>query len=309
MNNNKNKFILPVICILLFLAGCFVYQQKRKIDDAKKLERIEVAEQYNKVLKELRNEKNELTKSIEELKNETVLNDKGSTIILLADTNKEVVEAVEKKLDDYKYVGVISIDDYYDPDLNMEGYLNHEDIVRLVNKGYELVLTLTSSSDVISLYNKYTEKGYEIKGFYFPNSDITESQKLNIKSLGIENIITYLSTVNSDNFVPIMSIGSYDTDSQEIYEKTVSESLISALSIGILRDSDRYVEKNITNMLKLINEYEINNKTKVVNISNANSRYKEYLEELKNSNQSENLEKIEELESKLAEIEAKLAEK
>lgn len=306
--NKKKNIILPIICIVLLLITSIVYIGKRKIDDAKKIERLELAEEYNSLLKDLRQEKNKLEKDLENLKAELVIKDKGSSLILLADTNSKIVNEVNKQLKEYGYTGVIAIDDYY-IEHNDGNYLTIEEITNYMNDGYDLVLCVKNSSDVVELYNKYSKLGLDIKGYYFPSSDITEDQINKIKNLNIEFVITYLNTLDNEDIIPIMSIGSYETNAKTIYSSAIENSLISALSIGSLRENEQYIENNVKSMLKLMKDYETKGQTKVTDLQEAKIRYYEYQDELKNSIEEDKLNKITELEDKLREIEDKLASK
>lgn len=304
---DKNKLTLPILCIVIVLFTTLFYVKNKEKEDLEYQERLETAEKYNNTLKELRKQKDSLTTEIENLKKELVLSGKGSTIVLITDTNKEMVNSVCKILDEYNYIGVIAIDDYYDPG-NQENteYMDENDINNIIDKGYEIVLCVNNNSDILGLYDKYSNKGYKIKGFYYPNSDITSPHLDKIKQLDIDFVITYLDSINDDKVISIMSIGSYDKNAKKLYETSINESIISALSIGSIRENEVFIDSNVRSMLETIKTYEKADQTSLTNLEGAKNRYISYQKELEESINQEKLDKINKLESELKEIENKI---
>lgn len=293
------KLILPFLCILVFLGGCYLYMGKRYLDNQIYTKRYKLSEEYNITLKELRNEKNNLKEALELAKEEhEELADRGSTMILISNENKEIVEEVEKLLNSYRYKGVIAINDDFSPESNIEGSLNMEDFDNLIEKGYELSLVVNGFSDIISLYNKYQNLGLDIKAFYFPNNDINSSQIRDIKSLNMDFIINY-STDDYDSLIPIEIIGSYEKNASKTYENKIKKSNIIALVIGNNNESEQYSYDNVNTMLKVVKNYVRKGMTEVVNFTEAKVRYDEYQEELYATIESDSVAKIEELENKL----------
>ncbi|MDO5440233.1 MAG: hypothetical protein Q4F12_01705 [Erysipelotrichaceae bacterium] len=300
------KLILPIICILLFLGACYLYLCKKNLDNQIYARKYKLSEEYNSILKDLRNEKNNLKEALELVKEEKEeLTGRGSTMVLISNEDKEIVDEVEKLLDKYKYKGVIAINDEYFPSDNIEGALNKEDIEHLLEKDYELALVVNGFSDVVSLYNKYQNDGLDIKAFYFPNNDINSTQIRDIKSLGMDFIINY-STDEYDTLVPIVTIGSYEKNASKLYENNVNESNIIALVIGNSNESEQYSYDNVDTMLKVVKNYIKKDMTDIANFTDAKVRYDEYQEELYSAIESDSLEKIENLENRLEELKKQL---
>lgn len=306
MKNRIKRLILPLLCILILVGSFYVYYKKRTFDNVQKQERVRLSEEYNSILKDIRDEKDKIAEEIEIAKEENNIVGRGSTIIMITDTNHEVVDEVEVLLKKYKYKGVIAIDDEYSPELNIEGYLNKDEIDNFVEKGYELVLTVNFLSNVTEMYNSYLEKGYEIKGFYYPNNDMTNSQLKEIKSLGVEHIITYLSEFQDDDVISVYSIGSNDVNVSKTYESNVDKSIITALTIGNTRKSDEYSYDNVVSMLNLIKRYVKNEMTMVTNLTESKERYEAYQQEIYNYIDAERFVTIENLEKKLKDLELRL---
>lgn len=299
--------LLILLTILIVLSCVATYIYKNNFDLKKQNEMNRIAEEYNKVLKELREDKEKLNQNIEVLKKEIIVEGMGSTIILLSDTNSNCLKDTVPLLDDFGYYGVICIDDSHSPIDEVEGYLSKEEINELISKGYELVLNANSNTNVINLYNKYINAGYDIKGFYFPNDDMSANQLLNIKELGIEYVLLYGEERNDKEVITSKVIGSMYQNAKSEFEDGVASSKTIALSIGYGRSIDTFNEENIRAMLKVIKKHVDAGNTAITNISEAKQRYDDYLDYLINSSQNEKIKNIEELENRLQEIEEKLA--
>lgn len=303
------KRTIPVILTILIVVGCFIgYRYKKDIEKEHEAGLLKMSEEYNKLLKELRQQKEELNKDIETLKQETTVRGMGSTIVLLTDTNIKCLDDVVPMLDEYNYHGVIAIDDNHSPLDNLSDYLNIDDINNLVNKGYEVVLTVNNTSDVVALNNKYTNAGLTVCGFYYPNDDATLNQINSIKNMNIDVVITYLDNVDNTDIISILSIGSIDQNSKNAFESSIENSSIMAFGVGYERISEKYNHENLESMLKVMNASVLENETNIVNISEAKQRYNAYLDYLVGSSQDEKYQKIAELEKQLKETEERLAQ-
>ena len=303
----RKSFLLPLLTILIVLSCIAAYIYKTNFDVRKQAEMQQISQEYNSVLKQLRTEKQQLSDDIEVLKKEAIVEDMGSTIILITDTNSKCLEDIVPKLDDCGFHGVIAIDDEYSPIDEVEGYLNKEDLDYLVSKGYELVLSANSNTNVIDLYNKYIDAGYDIKGYYFPNADINQNQLTNIKELGIETILLYGEEYNDDETLIIKTVGSFYQNVKTDFENSVTTSKTLAISVGHSRSIEMYDDENIKAMLKVIKGYTDTNSNVITNLTEAKQRYDAYLDYLIGSSQEEKIKKIEELEIELSNIEEKLA--
>lgn len=303
---NFKKFTLPVICIALFLISYLIYSNKQKTEKAYNDKMAKISQEYNEVLKDLRNERLNLNKALESTKGEhEELSGKGSTIILISNKNKEIVNEVEQMLDSYGYKGIIAINTNYSPEDNIEGCLNFDDINRLTEKGYELAVIADGFSDVIAIYKKYQKLGLDIKAFYFPNNDMNSTQAREIKSLDVDFIINQ-STNEYGEIIPIVTIGSYEKDATNTYITNVVKSEIIALIIGEDDEQERYYQDNVETMLKVIKNYVNDELTEVVNFTGAKKRYEEYRNMLYSFLENGSIERINELEIRFEELKKQL---
>lgn len=237
------------------------------------------AQEYNENIKLLKQQKAQLEEQLSLEKDKLIIENMGSSIVLLADTNENHLNDTIPTLNSYGYVGVIAIDDNISPLDNIDGYLNIDDINELVQKGYELVLTIDCNSNIKDLYNKYKEY-FDIKGFYCPKKDITNSQIKDIKQIGLNTVITYDGVMLDEDIFSITSIGSYDKNAKAIFDDGLKISQISAFSIGYSNSNEMYLKSNVDSMLERMNKAQTANKTLVTNITGAKLRYQEYLDTL-----------------------------
>lgn len=271
----RNLYVLLILITIAGIAGYYWFV--KRIDNINTGNQYNIdAIEYNTKFKELKKQKEDLNNQIEELKQSLVIENMGSSIVLISDTDSRCLDDTVRLLDEYGYSAVIAIDDTYSPFDNIEGYLNEDDINNLVDLGYEVVLTINNQSNIRELYDLYSQS-FDIKGYYCPSKDITNSQLKAIKET-CNVVIAYDGTVEDKDIFSISSIGSYDTNSKNIFENSTLDSEIIAFSVGYNKSYDKFIESNVIAMLDRMKQAENNERLKVTNISGALDRYNDYLE-------------------------------
>lgn len=297
----RNKlFVLIILLIIAGIAGYYWFFKRIENINTGNEYRKE-AEIYNSNLKDLKQKESELKTQIDKLESSLVIDSKGSTLILITDTNSKCLNDMVGLLDSNNLKGVIAIDDDYSPLDYIDGYLNKEDINNLINKGYEVVLTIDSNSDIKQIYDKYSYY-YDIKGFYFVDVELTKTQLEDIKQLDDVCVITYNNKIDDQDIVCFISVGSYSTISKSTFETSLKDSSTVAYRIGYGATIDKYNQSNCESMLDNMISAQNNNQTKICNISEAIDRYGQ-LQDLKNSEDYiEKLNSLSELNQELEKI-------
>lgn len=297
----RNKlFVLIILLIIAGIAGYYWFF--KRIDNINTgNEYRKEAEIYNSNLKELKQKESELKTQIDKLESSLVIDSKGSTLILITDTNSKCLNDMVGLLDSNNLKGVVAIDDNYSPLDYIDGYLNNEDIYNLIYKGYEAVLTIDSNSDIKQIYDKYSYY-YDIKGFYFVDVELNSSQLEDIKQLDDVCVITYNNKIDDQDIVCFTSVGSYSTISKSTFEASLKDSSTVAYRVGYGATIDKYNQSNCESMLDNMISAQNNNQTKICNISEAIDRY-DQLQDLKNSEDYiEKLNSLSELNQELEKI-------
>lgn len=293
-------FVLIILLIIAGIAGYYWFF--KRIDNINTgNEYRKEAEIYNSNLKELKQKESELKTQIDKLESSLVIDSKGSTLILITDTNSKCLNDMVGLLDSNNLKGVVAIDDNYSPLDYIDGYLNNEDIYNLIYKGYEVVLTIDSNSDIKQIYDKYSYY-YDIKGFYFVDVELNSSQLEDIKQLDDVCVITYNNKIDDQDIVCFTSVGSYSTISKSTFEASLKDSSTVAYRVGYGATIDKYNQSNCESMLDNMISAQNNNQTKICNISEAIDRYSQ-LQDLKNSEDYiEKLNSLSELNQELEKI-------
>lgn len=299
------KFLKIILIIALIGVLCCTYFLYRK-QEIKNAKTAKIAEQYNKALKLVRKEKAELIEERKLLYEDLYLPNKGSTIVLLADTCIEHLNDAINIMNQWNMHGVITLSPYRFPDDNDEDYLNREQIDELVSNGFELVVTI-NNEDIQSVYNSFIEKGYDIKGFYFENVKVNKARIDEVKKIDSELVVIgdYEEGLYYKDYLLIHSYGSKQNGVKTAYKDSIGVSKTMALTVGYKDTNSQYTYSNFTAMLDLIGDYEYYGETIACNISEAKLRYQDYLA-LLNEEKSDSINRINEIDKRLNDIDSVL---
>lgn len=299
------RFLSKLIVLALVGALCFMfyytYQQNQK--ESSLSEKIE---QYNKILRQIREEKAKLENESKYLYENLYLPDMGSTLILLSDTKVEQLDDAISIMDDYDYHGLIALSLNCLPEDNIEGYLTSQDIDELVSKGYELVIRL-NNEDINKTYQSFIDKGYDIKGFYFENVSVGKAKIDTIRKIdpNLAIIGQFEDNVNYSDMLLINAYGSKQSGVKTAYEDSIGVSKTMALAVGYENSKNQYTYDNFIAMVKLINSHIYADETDLCNITEAKQRYDEYLIELQEQ-LPDQVERINEINERLQLIEKEM---
>ena len=296
--NRLGKILVTIIVGVIGLIMLYFY--RLKLDEQALV--YQKVDKYNAIIKESREEKEQLQKQAKKVYEQLYLPDKGSTIILLSDTRVEQKDDAIAIMDEFDYHGVIALSLNTLPEEGLEEYLTREDIDELLEKGYELVIKIINE-DITMTYKKITEKGYKIKGFYFEGSNIGQAKIDTVKKIDPNLVIigTYENGYNYVDDLLITAYGSAQSGVKTKFEDAVEISKPLALTVGYDNSKSQYSEDNFTAMLNNIDDNVYDEKTKVCNISEAIEVHNDYLTSLKEE-LPEEMEKLEELKSRIDEV-------
>lgn len=299
------KRLLVLFIIAMLGCGMFYYYRKQQQKSATVQK---MAEKYNVLLKQVREERAKLEEEFKLLHEGLTIPDKGSTIVLLADTRTEHLDDALYIMDEEDYYGVIALSPYCFPDDNIEGYLNRQQIDELVSKNFELVISI-NNEDIEKTYNSFINKGYDIKGFYFENIKVNKAKIEAIKKLNPELVIigNFEGELYYDDYLLINSYGSKQSGVKTAYKDSIGVSKTVALVVGYENSKNQYTYENFVAMLELIDDYEYYNQTALCNITEAKLRFEDYLLALAEAKPDE-INRIEEIKERLATIDKTLLE-
>lgn len=295
--------IILIIALIGVLCCTYYFYRKQEIKDAKV---AKIAQQYNAALKKVREEKASLIEERKLLYEDLYLPDRGSTIVLLADTCIEHLDDTIYLMDQWYMHGVIALSPYHFPDDNDVDYLNREQIDELVSNGFELVITI-NNEDINSVYNSFIEKGYDIKGFYFENVKVNKARIDEVRKIDPELVAIgdYDEGLYYNDYLLIHSYGSKQSGVKTAYNDSIGVSKTMALTVGYKDTNSQYTYENFTAMLNLISNYEYYGETMACNISEAKLRYQEYLD-LLSIEKTDAVNRISEIEKRLNDIDSVL---
>lgn len=291
---------IVILLIILGIFGYMYYEHSIQLKDTNS-QNSNVAQEVNDKIRVLREKKKALQDELEQAKQDLVVPNMGTTILLISDTNEECLTDIVSKLDKYNYAGVIAIDNNYSPIDNIDGYLNVDDINGLVDKGYEVVIKVNGNDDVAKLYELYSEY-FDIVGFYYPGASITRAQVDYYKQIGINNIIIYNGQLDDNSIFSITGIGSYDVNARQYFDEGNTKSLTMAFSVGYTLESDKYTESNFDAMLEKMDIAKQDGKTDIGNITFASNRYEQYQNYLDSDEYKTKLAKVDEIQSQINDI-------
>lgn len=296
------KLVVVLAVVILIIGGMLYIDAFHNSKQDNKYQ--EISKQHNQRLKELRSEKDKLEKELEELNKETETHKMSSTILLISDTKKECLNDAIKQMNDNSYHGVIVLDYDYLPDNYNEDYLNREDIDILVNKGYELVISIDKEDSPLEQHKLFNDLGYVIKGFYIEN-EITENQTDEIES--IENMVIIGNIENKDeyNSTIITKVGLCNSTVKNTFIDSVNNSSILAICTGYENTESKYNKDTFNSMLSTISPYIQDEQTQITNITEAKQRHSEYQELLDNKDTKTEKRK-QEINTRINEIEEEL---
>ena len=261
----------------------------------------EVATEVNEKIRVLREQKQALQQQLDDAKQDLVVPNMGTTIILISETNKQCLTDIVPTLDEYNYVGVIAIDNKYSPLDNIDGYLNINDIDNLVKKGYEIVLKVNVDDNVQELYELYS-KYFDVIGFYYPGAGITRAQVDYYKQIGINNVIIYGGEIQDNSIFSISAFGSYDNNARNNFDEGNKQSKTMAFTVGYSLDWDKYTEANFTAMIDKMDQAKQNNLTEIGNITKAVERYEVYQNYLQSDEYKQKQAKVSDIQTQIEEI-------
>ena len=295
-----------LVLVLIGVLCCMVYfyrKQENKISSAEKM-----AEKYNILLKQIREERASLVEEYNLLHESLTIPDKGSTIVLLSDTHIEHIDDALSIMETKGFHGVVALSPYKLPENNVEGYFNKDQIDELASKNFEFVITI-NNEDIKKTYDSFIEKGYDIKGFYFENTKVSKVKIETIRKINPELIIigNYEDGLYYDDYLLIHSCGSKQSGAKTTYKDSVGVSKTIALTVGYDNSNSKYTYDNFVAMLELINEYENKDATAACNISEAKARYQNYLISL-NEEKADIINRINEINARLIDIDKALLE-
>ena len=291
---------IAILLIILGIFGYMYYEHSIQLKETNS-QNSNVAQEVNDKIRVLHDKKKALQDELEQAKQNLVVPNMGTTILLISDTNKECLTDIVSKLDKYNYVGVIAIDNNYSPIDNIDGYLNVDDINGLVDKGYEVVIKVNGNDDVAKLYELYSEY-FDIVGFYYPGASITRAQVDYYKQIGVNNIIIYNGQLDDNSIFSITGIGSYDVNARQYFNEGNTKSQTMAFSVGYALESDKYTESNFDAMLEKMDIAKQDGKTDIGNITFASNRYEQYQNYLESDEYKAKLAKVDEIQSQINDI-------
>ena len=291
---------IAILLIILGIFGYMYYEHSIQLKETNS-QNSNVAQEVNDKIRVLHDKKKALQEELEQAKQDLVVPNMGTTILLISDTNKECLTDIVSKLDKYNYVGVIAIDNNYSPIDNIDGYLNVDDINGLVDKGYEVVIKVNGNDDVAKLYELYSEY-FDIVGFYYPGASITRAQVDYYKQIGVNNIIIYNGQLDDNSIFSITGIGSYDVNARQYFNEGNTKSQTMAFSVGYTLESDKYTESNFDAMLEKMDIAKQDGKTDIGNITFASNRYEQYQNYLESDEYKAKLAKVDEIQSQINDI-------
>ena len=207
--------------------------------------------------------------------------DLGTGFILITEPNAYFLDDMYPYLHSNGYLGILSIGASYF--INNEGMMSPDQITGLVeHEGYELSMTITSNTNVSSLYENFERKGLPNPTIiYSPNGELSQEVITNIKTIGINNIITYgCDSKIEDEMFYIKAYGSYEEDTKEEFMNAVDLSMPLAITIGYINSYERYNATNFSNMLSAFESYK--DQFPVDHVQIAKARYEEYLTKVEN---------------------------
>lgn len=278
--------------------------------------------EYNKEIIKLKNEKNNLENKLSLISSKTnaSLYDVGATInyddsdisdivdsvkeystptiLLLDDDNRHMDNAVRILNDNNYHALIVLSKDHLEN--NKENCFSDKQIRALVSRGYQFIVKLDKGEDVDKSYYYFTDRGYDIKGFYI-NGDITEDIIYEIKDLN-KNMIIIGNSIefNGKDLLYINAVAYLQHGVKNFYADRINNLESVALEVCYENDDSSYVynENSFVSMLDFINQNVSNGNTKVVNLSEYIDNYLKAEKDLEDRNN-----KIEGLRKELENIE------
>lgn len=291
------KKLLAVVVIALAYYLIFTNTSKFQKDDSVL---IDNAIKYNEKANNLKNEKIEIEKEIEKIEEESTVSNLGSIILFLTDTNTKHFNDAIRVMDEQGAHGIIALTEDV---LNFDNYdyMSLDDLIYLDSMGYQFVITLTGKDNPQELYDKFTNYGFDISGFYalgIADQTIIDS----VKETGCKVLIANSFISTDDDVFCIPKFGNMFPSIKTKFSDSVEYSGTIAISVGYSgMPYEEYNEDNYNAMFKFINPYVKDNLTAICNISEAKVR-KESLDDYLSTINSEKEQKLAELNERIEEI-------
>lgn len=300
-----NKIICCIVCIcfaVLIIVG--MVHRTRQDDEYRKFQ-VEEQKKLDEELEPLYARRYEIQKELDSNKSEIYKAASGYACVSLVctDLDVSVYEKIYPLLKMNGYKATLCFSDLMKPD--DYGCLSVSQIYELKDAGWHFAVIAFSGSDIAKLFDEVKSMGLDPDFVYFPNNDCTQSQFDIMKSKGIDTVVYYDKTVNSDDFFGIAAIGANDVNSESYLNNAAMISDAIVLTVGTYFDTDLYQDRNLDYLIEVINSLNYGDKNIVCDVNTAKSRMdakNEFLRE----NLSELIAKRNEYESELAEIESKI---
>lgn len=297
------KLLIFIVVAAIFSTIGYFYWQKREEQNLIYQE----VEKYNAFIKLAREEKELLQKEANKLYGKIYLPDLGSTTIVLSDTRIEQKEGAIALMEDYDFKGVVALSLSTLPEDNIDEYMNSDDIDELIEAGYELVIKIINE-DITRTYQKFIERGYDIKGFYFEGNNVGQAKIDTVKRID-PNLVIIGTFENGFNYVDDLLITAYGSAQSGVktkYEDAIDISKPIALTVGYDNSKSQYSEDNFEAMLKNIRNHVKDDTTKLCTVTEAIEAHDEYIAALKEE-MPEEMNRLEEIKQRIEKINTELS--
>lgn len=272
------KKVLVFIAVLLM--GGYIYFSLNYVDNGH-TNYSGLDQEYNQKLKELKVQREELEAELSQYDDDYSIPNMGSVVILLTDIDRKHLTDTISQLDSFGYSGVLALSSSNMPGSDDSTYLSREEVNELIDKGYEIVIKLEDNESPSDVYYSFVEEGYDIKGFYLPNSTNSIEVINSIKNIGDMVIIGSFGDYEDEDILLIEKYGNKYPNVKNIFLDGIKDSSTIAISVGYGDDkTEEYEYVNFTSMLNVINPYVVDGNTDICNVTNARRRNDAYLEKL-----------------------------
>ena len=270
------KWVAIFLCIMM---AAFILNAIKRVTDVNEAERAElrkIAKEYEQVMRPLWEEKARLEREITEQEKVVAEQDPLSPVILLCtEPNEKLLSDVYPITCQYGYPAAIVIsEDAFPGDADC---LTENDVVFLLDQGWELCLGADADTDLAALYQRVTDAGLPLPvAVYYSAGDETKAQKEQALVLGIQTVIFYgrkTAVSGAEGLWYLSAYGSYEDDAKTVFQTKAHNVMPQALTVGYSNSRERFSSENYSNMLKTISSYEKSEDVIVMSIQDAHGMY------------------------------------
>jgi len=230
--------------------------------------------------------------------------------ILFAEPDQRILTEALPMMDRYHIVGTIAVSDAFFP--GSEGMLTASEMQQLLDKGWDICLSLTSQNDAAALIGRLADAGFAIPTTaYFPDGDCTLADEAHLSSLGVQTIVQYgmetLKEGNAPSLWLIPAYGTFDESSGTAFDKAFNTQSNVVFTEGWQRSRETFTTEDFRDNLELFTDYVNLNHAKISNISTACTQHIE-AEAFRQANEAEWQQLHADLVQQLETVEQKLLE-